>query len=241
MFPYDPQLLSVLKGTAPNNIGAVENQLRALDQLLRINDGLKWFNWLYLSITEAVHASVAGGKWNDPDFIQQLDVSFAMRYFDSLQSYLSQQPCPCCWAVLFERRADVMIARVQFAVAGVNGHINHDLPQALVATSRRMGKILSHGGPEYSDYVGLNVTLDSVITTAENALKIRLGGDQISDIANLEKRVAAWSVSAAREAAWTNGEVLANLEPFPSLSGRYLSTLDGLAELASTALLVPVA
>ena len=56
----------------------------------------------------------------------------------------------------------------------------------------------------------------------------------------LEDRIAAWSVAAAREAAWTNGEVLWVLRGSPLLLARFQSTLDGITALASKTLLVPV-
>ena len=41
---------------------------------------------------------------------------------------------PTAWQPLFERRADPGIEPIQFALAGMNAHINHDLPLAVVAT-----------------------------------------------------------------------------------------------------------
>jgi hypothetical protein len=43
---------------------------------------VKWFNFLYLSVTEAVQAETIGcGDW---PFLNRLDVVFAMLYFDAI-------------------------------------------------------------------------------------------------------------------------------------------------------------
>ena len=46
---------------------------------------------------------------------------------------------------MFERRTENAIARVQFALADVNAHIDHDLPRALVKTAMLTGEILKQG------------------------------------------------------------------------------------------------
>jgi hypothetical protein len=48
-------------------------------------DGLKWFNWLYLQVTQAVEARVASGGFADPAWLAQLDVQFAHLYFSAPQ------------------------------------------------------------------------------------------------------------------------------------------------------------
>jgi hypothetical protein len=50
--------------------------------------------------------------------------------------------------------------------------------------------------------------------------------------------VATWSVAAARQAAWTNGEVLWQLRSIDSIERAYLATLDRTVGFASRGLLV---
>jgi Family of unknown function (DUF5995) len=228
-------------GPAPTAIGGVVDCLTAIDGILKDNDGLKWFNWLYLQITQAVRDALGSATWNDPNFVAELDVDFAALYLSALADYLSNRPGPACWRALFAARRNVRIARVQFAIAGVNAHINHDLAQALVTTSGRLRIPLVHGGPEHTDFDALNPALDAKIAAAESELKILLDGGEIPALNNLETRMAAWSVSSAREAAWTNGEVLSGLQSVPALASRYLQTLDGLAEVINKGLLAPLA
>jgi hypothetical protein len=69
---------------------------------------------------------------------------------------------------------------------------------------------------------------------------VRLLGDILPDVSLLENTIAAWSVSAAREAAWNNSELLWHLNPEPLLSKSFLDTLDGLTTVVGKTLLVPI-
>src|SRR4051812_40125452 len=133
MFPYDPQLLAIAR-SAPQSVEGVIAAMQAIDALCTDGDGLKWFNHLYLSVTETVGVGVAAGGFHDPAWMAALDVNFAGLYFRSLATWLSGGVAPRCWRALFERRNWTALARVQCALAGVNAHINHDLPLAIVLT-----------------------------------------------------------------------------------------------------------
>ncbi len=170
----------------------------------------------------------------------ELDVQFARLYFGALASSLSGQPTPECWQVLFNSRNQPLIARIQFALAGVNAHINHDLPQAIISNCQVTGTVPQHGSTQYNDYTALNSTLDSLIETAKRELHVRLLGDPLPPVSHLEDTIAAWSVSAARESAWNNAELLWHLEDAPPLASTFMNTLDGLATVAGKALMVPV-
>src|SRR5271169_5018967 len=131
MFPYDAALLGAVQ-TAPQAIGDVLQILQTIDATCAEADGLKWFNWEYLQVTQAVEARVDVGGFNDPAWLAQLDVQFARLYFSALKSSLSGQVAPGCWQDLFDSRNQDTTARIQFALAGINAHINRDLPEAIV-------------------------------------------------------------------------------------------------------------
>jgi hypothetical protein len=202
-------------------------------------DGLKWFNWLYLQVTEAAAGRVASAGFADPLWIADLDVQFAKLYFGALGSALSGQPSPGCWQALFGYRHWTAIARIQFALAGINAHINHDLPQAIVSTCQGAAGPV-HDSPHYHDYTALNTTLDSLVESAKRTLSVRLLGEPLPAVSHLEDMIAAWSVSAARETAWQNAEVLWHLQTIPDLRSNFMDALDGLTTVVGKALLVPV-
>ena len=239
MFPYDAALLAAVR-MPPQSIADVLQTMQTIGGICIDGDGLKWFNWLYLQVTQSVEARVASGGFSDPAWLAELDVQFARLYFGALESALQDQSSPDCWQVLFERRNQAAVARIQFALAGINAHINHDLPQAIVATCQVTATNPQYGGTEYQDYTALNSTLDNLIESAKRTLHVRLLGDPLPPVSHLEDTIAAWSVSAAREAAWQNAEVLWHLRAVPPLSATFMDTLDGLTTVAGKALLVPV-
>ena len=239
MFPYEAALLTAVQA-APQSIPDVLQILRTIDTACDGGDGLKWFNWLYLQVTQAVEARVAAGGFTDPAWLAQLDIQFARLYFSALQSSLSGRETPECWQVLFQSRNQGAIARIQFALAGINAHINHDLPEAIVATCQVTATAPDRGGTHYSDYTALNSTLDSLIESAKRTLHVRLLGDALPPVSHLEDTIAAWNVSAARESAWQNAEHLWTLRTIPSLESSFMGMLDGLTTVIGKVLLVPV-
>jgi len=242
MFPYDPTLLAAVQAT-PQSISDVIQIMETIESTCADGDGLKWFNWLYLQVTQAVETrgSASGsGSFTDSAWIAALDVAFARYYLGAIRSSLSGAPTPGCWQALFDLRNQTSLARIQFALAGINAHINHDLPQAVLATCRATSIAPQHGTTQYNDYTALNTTLDSLINAAKVTLRVRLLGDSIPPVSGLDNTLAAWSVAAAREAAWNNAELLFHLVDAPLLASAFLGTLDGLTALASKTLLVPV-
>ena len=244
MFPYDSTLLAAVS-TTPQSIADVVEILEKIEDVCADGDGLKWFNWLYLEVTQAVQARVNGtdsasGAFTGPAWIAALDVRFARFYLDAVRDSLSGASTPGCWQALFNVRNRTAVARIQFAMAGMNAHINHDLPQAVVDTCQETSIPPQHGTNQYNDFTALNTTLDSMIESAKKLLRVRLLGDELPPVSALDDTLAAWSVAAAREAAWNNAELIWHLSDAPLISSAFLGTLDGLTAVASKALLVPV-
>jgi len=239
MFPYDPTLLALVQ-TSPQSVADVLQTMQAIGATCVDGDGLKWFNWLYLQVTQAVEARVVSGEFSDAAWLAELDVQFARLYFGALESALSGRPTAGCWQALFQRRNQTPIARIQFALAGINAHINRDLPLAIVAACQAASIVPRHGSAQYNDYAGLDTTLSSIIESAKLTLHVRLLGDALPPVSHLEDTIAAWSVSAAREAAWNNAELLWHLRGEPAFTAAFMDTLDGLATVAGKALLAPV-
>jgi hypothetical protein len=239
MFVYDATLIAAAR-PKPKTIADVLAVMRTIDATCVDGDGLKWFNWLYLQVTQAVEARVNAGGFSNAAWLADLDVEFASLYFGALAVSLSQQPAPGCWQALFSCRNQPMVARIQFALAGINAHINHDLPEALLATCEATQTTPEHGSAEYADYTALNSTLDSLVDLAKQTLHVRLLGDALPAASRLEDTLAAFSVSAAREAAWQNAELLWHLRDEAALADNFMTTLDGLTTVANKALLVPV-
>lgn len=239
MFPYDPDILAAVQ-TTPQSVADVVSIMQTIDSLSVSGDGLKWFNLLYMQVTQAVEARVNAGGFTNPAWMAALDVTFAGYYFRALQTSLGGQSAPGCWQAVFSRRSQTELARIQFAMAGMNAHINHDLPQAVQALCRADQIEPQHGTIQYSDFTALNTTLDGLIEQAKIDMHLRLLGDALPPVSILDDKIAAFSMGTAREVAWDNAELLWRLGDGTLAYTTYLTSLDGLTALASQSLLVPV-
>jgi hypothetical protein len=239
MFPYDSDLVAAV-AASPQSVPDVVRILESIDAVCADADGLKWFNGLYLQVTLAVQARVQANNFANSAWIATLDVRFAGFYFAAVKAALTAGKAPGCWQSVFNVRNQPALARIQFALAGMNAHINHDLPQAVVAICQSTGIAPAHGTPQYNDFTSLNATLDGLINQAKQDLDVRLAGDALPPVSHLENVLAAWSISAAREVAWNNAEVLWHLRDAPPVSGTFLASLDLTTDAASKTLLIPV-
>src|SRR5215469_17914165 len=123
----DHALLNIASNADFKTIADVIAAMQSIDALLPEHDGLKWFNKLYLMVTDDVNAKPPGGAWQSPSWLEHLDVVFARFYFNAVADFLAGRDIPSSWSALFDARFKAGIDRIQFALAGMNAHINHDL------------------------------------------------------------------------------------------------------------------
>jgi hypothetical protein len=236
----DAQLLQIASQPL-NSIADVIAAFEAIDRVLPDSDGLKWFNGLYLNVTKSVDRSLGTLQWNNPAWLARLDVVFARLYLKALEASLTPgQTGTLCWQVLFQARHDARLARIQFALAGMNAHIDHDLSLAVVETCAEFHIEPVHLSGEYRDYTQVNQLLDQLIDATKHQLMVGLLGDALPCIGRVEDLAGGFGILTAREAAWTNAELLFHAGRVPGLSNRFLSGLDRVASLTSKALLAPV-
>jgi len=226
---------------APSDpIAPVLARMEAIGAGLAPNDGVACFNALYLAVTQAVDGQVALAGFADPAFLSALDVTFAGLYFDALDAVAAGRAPSRAWAPLFERRGDRRVAPIQFALAGMNAHINHDLPLALVATFEQLGLSPDPDAPPHADYERVNATLAGVEKEVKARYDTGLVGVADHVLGRLDDVVATWSVEAARDAAWQHCEMLWALRAHARLYADALDALDGITGLAGRGLLAPV-
>lgn len=226
---------------APTTIVDVVERLRAIDDMLPVGDGVGWFAKLYLEVTKDVGSAVVPGGFRDATFLAQLDVAFASLFFDALRlSARDPSETPRAWAPLIEARRERDIAPIQFALAGMNAHINRDLPAAIVSACEQAGLDLENAAPEYADFVRVNSLLEA--TEARVKVWFATGFVGIVDVAlgDVDDRIAMWNVGRAREAAWVQAQTLWALRSLPELQTQFLATLDHVVGFAGRGLLVPV-
>jgi hypothetical protein len=226
----------------PTDISGVVSALQAIVNALPPTDGVAAFTNLYLAVTEAVGGSASALVFEDESFTRALDVTFANLYFDALRDFIAGDgSIPAAWAPLVEARTKTGVFPLQFALAGMNAHINRDLPVALVETCTALGVDLSESSPQYRDFQ----RIDGVLAQTEALVKDRFITGDLAAVdgafGHLDDCVAMWKVERAREAAWTSAETLWALRDVPLLRARFLLTLDRMVGFASRGLLCPLA
>ena len=149
---------------APATIDDVIDRMRSLDARLPAQDGLAWFNRLYLRVTERVQEALGAGVFQAPRFLIHLDVTFATLYFRAVEAARTEGTArsPAAWAPLSEIRSRSDIAPVQFAFAGMDAHIGYHLPMALVETSGALRCDLARDSPPHDDFQRVNDILAGV-------------------------------------------------------------------------------
>jgi Family of unknown function (DUF5995) len=236
----DAAVFGVLDGVPVNTVPDVIERMHALDAVLPPEDGLKWFNFLYQMVTEQILTDIVDSKWQDGTWLTELDVVFARLYFDAIVSWIkSPARCPRAWVPLFERRYRRGIARVQFGMAGMNAHINRDLPTALVHTCEACSVTPHRGSAQQADYDRVNGILETVEIRAMEAMATGIIGEVAHDLGRLDDVIAMWNVRKARDAAWISGEILWSLRGRRELSADYLAALDRMTGFAGRGLLIP--
>jgi hypothetical protein len=235
--PIDAQLLQIVTTAAPVTIPDVLAIMQKIDDLLPSNDGLKWFNRLYLNVTKKVDDQSPLNGWEDEVWLNRLDVVFAGLYFSAIAGFLNQSPAtPSSWRALFEARSLPNVDRIQFALAGMNAHINHDLALALLQTDNESHLNPSLDSPEHDDYESVNDLLEAELPTALQFLATGIVGELAQDTGKIGQLLANWNVRKARDLAWGFADHLRTL-PGP-LRDAALNFQDSLTGVIGRGLLV---
>jgi hypothetical protein len=227
--------------TAPPTVLPVVSRMEQILAGLVKSDGVACFTRLYLAVTNAVQARLSGVAFADPAFMARLDERFAGLFFDAVDAAASDPAkVPRAWAPLLDDRGRKGIAPLQFALAGMNAHINRDLPVALVAACREAGVELE---TRHADFLAIN----SVLAAVEPQVKqqyvpggfLRTVDRLLHRVDRLDDVVAMWDVERARDAAWANAEAMWAIRDDADLSADFLAVLDRSVGFAGRGLLIP--
>jgi Family of unknown function (DUF5995) len=227
----------------PETVAEVVARMEAIASQLPRGDGVACFTRLYLAVTQGVQARLGGSAFEDPRFLTALDVAFANLFFDAVDADArAPETTPRAWLPLFQARSQRGIAPLQFALAGMNAHINRDLPVALGSTGRELGIGLEEASPQHHDFETVNTLLASTEAKVKQQYVtgwLRRLDRLVHRFDRIDDVVAMWDVGRARDAAWTNGEALWAIRDDAALSAAYLDTLDRMVGFAGRGLLVP--
>lgn len=216
-------------------VDAVISRMRALDAALPERDGVAVFNRVYLTVTEAVDRHIDGGRFTDGRAAITLDVRFAERYLAAVEAAEEEQRPPACWRPLFQMRRHPGVRPLQFALAGINAHIGHDLALAVVDACRSLDCEPAELEDEF-DRVG-----DLLVSLEERIREDLMPGPDLLQIADpLTHLLGSWSLERARDATWSAARTLWALRGLPDVAEEFTERLDAAVGFAGRMLLTPL-
>ncbi|MGP0108888.1 MAG: DUF5995 family protein [Acidimicrobiales bacterium] len=208
---------------------------------LPTTDGLACFNRMYLIVTEKVLSEVSTGTfYGDSAFMSHLDVVFVNLYLEAIDGFRAKPPtAPRCWSEVLANRSETHIAPMQFALAGMIAHINHDLPMAVVKTCEDLATAPDQG-THAADFDKVNTLLGALDQQIRESFEMGVILDLDRKAAGLENLVGNFGIDAARKTAWANAVALWRLRHDAWLSREYTDGLDVAAAVAGRSLMVPL-
>ncbi|MGW2560770.1 DUF5995 family protein [Streptomyces sp. NPDC001514] len=216
------------------SVGSVLARMRALRSGWPAKDGVAVFNGMYLTVTEEVGRRIGRGEFPDRRAAVTLAVLFAERYLSAVGTVAAGGRPPACWRPLFQYRRHPGVRPLQFAMAGINAHIGHDLALAVVDTCRTLGCEPPELEGEF-DRVG------DILTMLEERIREDLmPGPDLLEVADpLTHLLGSWSLERARDGAWSAARLLWRIQEVPGLADEFTERLDTGVGLVGRCLLTP--
>jgi hypothetical protein len=220
------------------DIDGVLARMASIEAALPHDDGVAYFNRMYREVTRLVRSAVAGGEFVSAPFLELLDVNFANLFFTAYAAAEAGTPVPPAWAPLFEARRRPHTQPIQFALAGMNAHISHDLAFAVLETCRTVDVVPADESPEHTDFTRTN----SVLADASEEIKgwfltgVVATVDQVAG--KVDDGVAMFAIHVARAAAWQSSEMLWGLTDNPRMDHLFRTGLARTVELTSRGILL---
>jgi hypothetical protein len=192
---------------AVNNFVDVIARLEQIIRWAKDNESpLGYFAALYYRMTLAVRDAVLRGEFENGSRMEQMDVIFARRYFDALDTWQAGGIPTESWRIAFEATKEDRIAVMQHLLLGMNAHINLDLCIA-AASIRQRDAIFGLR----KDFMHINHIIESLTDQTQSQLaKIWMPFTWLDWLFRTEDEGwIGFSVSTARGASWKATQVLA--------------------------------
>ena len=126
---------------------------------------------------------------------------------------------------------------VQFAIAGMNSHIEHDLPIAVVDTCSARG---IRPRDVQADYHAVNEVLGpGTQSEVRRSFLDDIGREVDNRLGPVVHLISSWKIEKARDLSWVTAETLWALRRTKFLRGRFLDSLAHTVGMTSRALLTP--
>lgn len=224
----------------PTTVSGVIERMRELDAGLDPADGVAVFNRIYLTVTERIETILAAPgratvRFADAGTMAELDVRFANLWLTACEAAAGSGRVPDAWRPLFEAR-DGGRWPIQYAVAGMNSHIEHDLAVAVVETCAARGL---EPDAIRADYEAVNAVLAEIEAPIRRSFLTEAGRELDAWVGPVVHVVSAWKIDKARDLSWVTAQTIWSLRHSDLLRGRFLEGLADTVGMTSRALLVP--
>jgi hypothetical protein len=170
---------------------------------------LGYFPALYRRVTIEVKEGIKSGRFQNGVRMEALDVRFANRYLDALETYQTGGKPSKSWEIAFRKAEDRNLTILQQLLLGMNAHINLDLGIAAAETAP--------GNDIYSletDFIEINLILSSLVDDVQKRIAKVSPWVRIMDFFGMRKDelIADFSMKQARTAAWKSAVRIASLQ-----------------------------
>ena len=225
---------------SPTTVPEVLARLGAIDTDLPASDGVHVFNRVYLTVTEKVATLLEqGDTFQDNPAATELDVRFAALWLEAYDGAAAGQRPPSPWRPLFETRHGPNRLPIQYALAGINAHIEHDLALALVRTCQSRGTTPDDSAVRH-DYEAINDVLADVEAEVRRSFLDEVGRAADTVLGPVAHLISAWSIDKARDAAFLQARAIWELRRTTFLRDHFIAALGDAVGMASRMLLTPV-
>jgi Family of unknown function (DUF5995) len=186
---------------AANTIAEVIEQLNGIiNQAEQNADRVGYFAALYKRVTIAVSEKIKEGYFDNNVRMEKLDVVFANRYLEAYENYIAGKPCTSSWQLAFDATRSWKPMVIHHLLAGMNAHISLDL--GIAAGTVSPGAAIQD---VHNDFNKINTILNELVDEVKSELfemwplskfLLRLNTNK------LENKIAGFSMTLARDAAW---------------------------------------
>jgi hypothetical protein len=215
-------------------------RMESINAALPVGDGVACFNRMYLQVTQSVSEHVEQGFFSDPAFVSHLTVVFANFYFSTVDAMSGPpQDLPVAWQPLIADRSQSGIEPIQFALAGMNAHINHDLPLAVLEACTDLATA-PEDGSHHVDYQKVDTFLDASEQSVRESFEPAGVRDVDQHVAAVADLVGNWSINSARDVAWDTAVALWDVRDHRMAVQLLTDALAHTVAMASRCLLVAV-
>jgi hypothetical protein len=224
----------------PTTVDGVIGRMREIDAALAADDGVAVFNRVYLTVTERMSEIIAlpgdaAIRIAEAQVLADLDVRFANLWLAACDAEAARRSVPTPWRPLFESRGGSRLP-VQYAIAGMNSHIEHDLPIAVVETCKAHGLAPAD---VHQDFEAVNDVLAQIEAPIRRSFLDAVGREFDDHIGPVVHLLSTWNIAKARDFSWVTVETLWALRRTSLLRGRFLDSLGHTVGMTSRALLTP--